>query len=182
MKKRSWQQDMYDVAGACVAQRLVLAGIAGVITGAALWLLLGDGLAMLGGWLGWNLQAGSIIRRLTLAVGFSVYYIRVLFTVFVFLRRGMDWLEVLSITPFMLLAMLLMGSSAGPITRHSVGWEAPAPSFFSQVRGSIHTPNTSGTSGNCGQRIAAASTRGACFNFPATRTISATSSCSPAWA
>lgn len=125
MKKRSWQQDMYDVAGACVAQRLVLAGIAGVITGVAWWLLLGDGLATLGGWLGWNLQAGSAIRRLALAVGFSVYCIRILFTVFVFLRRGMGWLEVFSIAPFMLFAMLLMGVSGG--TNHEAfGWAGRA--------------------------------------------------------
>jgi hypothetical protein len=182
MKKRSWQQDMYEIAGACVAQRLVLAGIAGVIRGAAWWLLLGDGLMTLGRWLGWNLQVGSVIRRLALTVGFSVYYIRILFTVFVFLRRGIGWLEVFSIAPFMLLAVLLMGVSGG--TNHEAfGWVGSAGAiFFSQARGSIHTPNTSGTSGHCGPRIAAASTHGACFDFPGTRTISATSSCSSDWA
>ena len=106
-----------------------VAGIAGVITGAAWWLLLGDGLATLAGWLGWKLQAGRHIRRLALAVGFSIYYIRILFTVFVFLRRGMGWVEVLSITPFMLLAVLLMGVSGGPITRVRLGGKGRRRSF-----------------------------------------------------
>ena len=47
MQKHSWQ-DMYEFAGPSVAQRLVLAGIAGAIVVFVRWLLLGGGLTELG--------------------------------------------------------------------------------------------------------------------------------------
>ncbi len=77
------------------------------------WLLFGGGLHAAGGWFGRNWQPGRIVRRACLAFGFSIYYIRVLFTEFVFLKRGMSWSEVFTIAPWILCIYLLLDILGG---------------------------------------------------------------------
>ena len=61
----------------------------------ACWLLVGNGLVLLAGWFGWQWRLGDLINT-CLARRHSIYYIRLLFTWFSFLKRGMDWAEELS--------------------------------------------------------------------------------------
>lgn len=91
------QRKMYGLRDPSVAQRLTLAGFAGVWVAVAWWLLFSGGLAAAGGWFGRNWMPGDPVRRACLGAAFSIYYIRILFTEFVFLKRGVSWSEVFSI-------------------------------------------------------------------------------------
>jgi hypothetical protein len=102
---------MYELEGRSMAQRLTLAGIAAVWVALAWWLLFAGGLAIAGGWFAWIGGPGDPLRRACLAVGLSIYYVRILFTAFVFLRRGMSWNEVFTIAPWMLGIVLLLAIS-----------------------------------------------------------------------
>ena len=113
MDKRELQRSMYELTGASVAQRMALAAIAAILVLFAWWLLAAQGLGTLSGWLGWNLDKGDAARRILLASGFSIYYIRILFTEFVFLKRGVGWNEIFSIAPWLLVIILLLGFEGG---------------------------------------------------------------------
>jgi len=104
---------MYELRGASRPQRVALAALAGVCVAMAWWLLLGGGLAIAGRWLGWAGTTGNPPRRLLLAGGFLIYYVRILFTEFVFLKRGVSWSEVFTIAPWLLTVVLLLGIAGG---------------------------------------------------------------------
>jgi steroid 5-alpha reductase family enzyme len=104
---------MYEGVGASKAQRIFLAVIAGAWVLLVWWMLAGDGLATLGTRLGRNWRHGDAARRMYLAIGFTIYYVRILFTEFVFLKRGVGWSEVFTITPWLLIIVLLFGIAGG---------------------------------------------------------------------
>jgi protein-S-isoprenylcysteine O-methyltransferase Ste14 len=113
MAKRDLQRSMYELRDASVPQRFVLAGIAAIWVALAWWLLAGDGLTVLSGWLVRDWEPGDPVRRLCLAVGFSIYYVRILFTEFLFLKRGVSWSEVFTIASWLLIIVLLLGIEGG---------------------------------------------------------------------
>lgn len=80
---------------------------------AAWWKLAGAGLNEIGGRLGWTLRPGDEARRMCLAAAFSIYYVRSLFTEFVFLKRGIGWNEVFTIALWLLIIVLLLGITGG---------------------------------------------------------------------
>ncbi len=104
---------MYELRGASVAQRVTLAALAGTWTAGACWLLLGGGLEALGGWLGVAWRPGDAPRRSSLAAGISIYYLRILLTEFVFLKRGIGWSEVFTIVPWLFGIFLLLAIAGG---------------------------------------------------------------------
>ncbi|HKV04366.1 MAG TPA: DUF1295 domain-containing protein [Candidatus Acidoferrales bacterium] len=104
---------MFERTDASMAQRVVLGVLAGALVAMIWWLLLRGGLEIAGGWLGWTWTSGDAGRRITLAAIFCIYYIRLLFTVFVFLKRGMSWSEVFTIAPWLLGVSLLLSISGG---------------------------------------------------------------------
>jgi hypothetical protein len=63
--------------------------------------------------LGWNWRQGDAGRRMCLATGFSVYCVRILFTEFVFPKRGVSWSEVFSIAAWLPIIVLLLGIAGG---------------------------------------------------------------------
>jgi protein-S-isoprenylcysteine O-methyltransferase Ste14 len=111
--QRELQRSMYEVKGACVAQRVVLAVMAGLVVVLGAWLLVGSGMGRVERWLGWEVHSGDVARRLCLAVGFGIYFVRILFTEFVFLKRGVSWSEVFTIAPWLLVIVLLVGMEGG---------------------------------------------------------------------
>ena len=129
MQKRELQRSMYELRDASMPQRLTLAGIAGVWVVIAWWLLLGGGLGVVGGWFGWIWRPGNFVRRVCLADGFSIYYVRILFTEFVFLKRGVSWSEVFTIAPWLLFMVLLLGI-AGGTNRAALGVAGGAGAFL----------------------------------------------------
>jgi protein-S-isoprenylcysteine O-methyltransferase Ste14 len=111
--RQELRRKMYDLQGTSIAERLTLAAIAAVWVAVAWWLLFGGGLETTGGWFGKVWRPGDTLRRACLAAGLSIYYIRILFTEFVFLKRGVSWSEVFTVAPWMLGIYLLLGIAGG---------------------------------------------------------------------
>lgn len=113
MQRRDLQRSMYELRDPSLVQRVVLAGIGAAWVAIAWWLLFGGGVEAAGGRLGWTWKSGDPVRRACLATALSIYYIRILFTEFVFLKRGVSWNEVFTIAPWMLFIYLLLAISGG---------------------------------------------------------------------
>lgn len=104
---------MYEFRDTAMAQRVSLAGIVGVGVIVTWWLLFGGGIGTAGEWFGGIWKSGDPARRACLAVTLSIYYIRLLFTEFVFLKRGVTWGEVFTVAPWVLCIYLLLTISGG---------------------------------------------------------------------
>jgi hypothetical protein len=76
-------------------------------------LLLGAGIETAREWFGCIGRPGNELRRILLAAGFSIYYVRILFTVFVFLKRGVSWSEAFTIAGWLLCIVMLLGIAGG---------------------------------------------------------------------
>ncbi|MGA7835139.1 MAG: DUF1295 domain-containing protein, partial [Acidimicrobiales bacterium] len=113
MAKRNLQQQMYGITGPSIAQRVTLAVLLGVSAALGLWLLLGGGIGVVGAWFGWKWIVGDPVRCDWLAIAFCIYFIRVLFTEFVFLRRGVSWSEVFTIAPWVCCIYVVLALSGG---------------------------------------------------------------------
>lgn len=113
MAGESMQQKMYGVQGASRAQRVVLAVSSAVWLMLAWWLLEAGGLHIAGQWLGESWQAGDAARRLVLALCLTAYWLRLLLTQFVFLKRGVSWSEVFTVAPWLLILFLLLSWTGG---------------------------------------------------------------------
>ncbi len=104
---------MYERTDSSLPQRLTLAATGAVWVALVWWLLFGRGIAIVGAWFGWSWTPGDTLRRGFLAAGLSVYYVRILFTEFVFLKRGVGWDEVFTIAPWLMCIFLLLGIAGG---------------------------------------------------------------------
>jgi len=115
---------MYELRDSSKAQRLTLASINVVWVALAWWLLFGGGIGVVGGWFGRAWGAGDSVRRICLLAGFCIYYVRILFTVFVFLKRGVGWSEVFTIAPWLFCIVALLGIAGGTNTGvfHAAGF------------------------------------------------------------
>jgi protein-S-isoprenylcysteine O-methyltransferase Ste14 len=113
VNQRELQRKMYELRGPTLPQRITLAIIGGGWVLLAWWLLAGGGLSRLGEWLEQDWPPENAARRMCLAGGFTIYYLRILFTVFVFLKRGVGWSEVFTIAPWLLFIVLLIGIAGG---------------------------------------------------------------------
>ena len=118
------QGDMYAVRGRSVAQRMVLTVAVGVWVGVAWWLLVGGGIGVVGGLVGRTWAVGDLVRRVCLAVALSIYFVRLLFTQFVFLKRAVGWGEVGAIVPWVgfIFVLLAMCGGRNAAAFGVVGW------------------------------------------------------------
>jgi len=107
MDKLERQRGMYELTGASMPQRSALAVLAGLVVLFAWWFVAGSGLGTLAVAIHHAARSGDPQRRLWLAV------VRILFTEFVFLRRGVSWNEVFMIAAWLLIIVLILGSAAG---------------------------------------------------------------------
>jgi steroid 5-alpha reductase family enzyme len=85
----------------------------------AWWLLLGGGLETAHRWVVWIDGPGDTVRGVCLATAFSIYYVRILFTESVFLKRGVGWGETFTIAPWLLFIFPFLGIENG---RNPSGW------------------------------------------------------------
>lgn len=113
MTRETLQQQMYGLTGSSRAQRVTLAILIAGCVGVAWWLLYGGGAATAGAWFGRQWPAGDLVRRAVLAVALSIYFVRLLFTEFVFLKRGMSWSEVFTIAPGVFCVFVLLSLAGG---------------------------------------------------------------------
>jgi protein-S-isoprenylcysteine O-methyltransferase Ste14 len=110
---RDLQRMMYGTHDRSTAQKLTLAIVVGVWVFLAIWVLLGGGLIIVGDWFGRTWTPGSLIRRATLSAAFSVYYARFLLIVFRFLRRGVNWSEVVTVASWLLIVQVTFVALGG---------------------------------------------------------------------
>jgi protein-S-isoprenylcysteine O-methyltransferase Ste14 len=125
LPKQTLQQQMYGQTGASKAERATLAILLACCVAIAWWLLFGGGMITAGGWFERKWPEGDLARRACLAIAFSIYFIRVLFTEFVFLKRGVSWTEVFTIAPWVLFIFVLFafagGTNAGALGAAAIG-------------------------------------------------------------
>ena len=114
-------QAMYDWRDASVPQRITLTILVGAGVAVAWWLLLGGGLTAISTHFGWIGRAGDPMRRACLAAAFSIYYVRLLFTWFVFLKRGIRWGEAIAITVWIWCIFLVLALGGGT-DLNQLGW------------------------------------------------------------
>lgn len=104
---------MYAVYGACWPQRVFMtAAVAGSVA-IVWWLLYPGGIALTGKWLGREWQSGDAMRRLCLALALTIYFLRLLFTQFVFVKRAIRWGEAAMIAAWILCIYLLFAFVGG---------------------------------------------------------------------
>lgn len=113
MDRSELQRGMYEVQGASIGQRLTLALFAAIWLALVWWLLFGGGIQTAGDWFGFAWRPGGPARRAMLAGALSIYYVRILFTEFVFLKRGVSWSEVFTIVPWILCIDVLLAIAGG---------------------------------------------------------------------
>lgn len=104
---------MYELGGATMPQRLFMAGCLALWVAAAWWLLFGGGIEAAGHWFGRDWGPGDPVRRAVLGVALSIYYARILFTDFVFLKRGVSWQEASAIVVWVFCVYVLLASLGG---------------------------------------------------------------------
>jgi len=109
----SLPEQMYGVTGRSMPQRIALAASLAGCTALAWWLLFFGGAGLVGSWFGRNWRLGAFARRAALGAAFFIYFIRVLFTEFRFLKRGVSWSEVLTIAPWVLVIYAFIGLAGG---------------------------------------------------------------------
>ena len=114
------RQSIYDLRGPAWPQRVLLTAAAAASVGMAWCLLFGGGIAVLGSFVGRAWHPGDPLRRLLLALALTIYFIRLLFTQFVFLKRAIRWSEALTIAVWVACIYLLL-SLAGGANAHPLG-------------------------------------------------------------
>lgn len=107
------ERDIYAARGSSAAQRMSLAVAVGLWVAMAWWLLVGGGMVVVGRMLGRSWVEGDAVRRVSLAVALTVYFVRLLLTQFVFLKRAVRWSEAGAIAPWVLGIYLLLSISGG---------------------------------------------------------------------
>lgn len=81
--------------------------------GLAWWILFGPAIEWMGAWLGRNWRPGDEARRMSLGVALTLYFVRLLFTQFVFLKRAVSWSEAGAIAPWLFFIYLALAFSGG---------------------------------------------------------------------
>ena len=104
---------MYDLREPSRPQRLMLVVVIGAWVAIAWWLLVGGGIEMVGIWSGHPWHTGNSIRRFLLGVALSIYFIRLLFTQFVFLKRAIGWSEAATVAIWVACIYLLLSLAGG---------------------------------------------------------------------
>jgi protein-S-isoprenylcysteine O-methyltransferase Ste14 len=107
------QRQMYELTGPSRAQRVTLAALIAVSLALAWGLLFGGGILIVASWFHRAWPLGDLVRRACLAAALSIYFVRLLFTEFVFLRRGVSWTEVFTIAPWVLFLFVFLSLAAG---------------------------------------------------------------------
>ena len=107
------KRDIYAARASSVGQRVLLIIASGASLAAAWWLLFGGGILLFSAWRGLPFKLGDEARRRGLALALSVYFVRLLFTQFVFLKRAISWSEAFMIGLWILFIYLLFALAGG---------------------------------------------------------------------
>ncbi|MGB6974204.1 MAG: DUF1295 domain-containing protein [Terracidiphilus sp.] len=113
MPRPNLQHQMYQLTSSSRAQRVVLVALLAAWVVLAWGLLFGGGLQLVSRRFLLEWTPGPALRRALLGSAFTIYFVRFLFTVFVFLKRGMGWTEVFTIAPWVLCIFLFLDITGG---------------------------------------------------------------------
>lgn len=113
MDKQSLQQSMYDIHETSSAPKITLVDSVALWVVLSWWLLLDGGLTQLGARLGHMWPASSLLRRDCLLAAFSIYCLRLYFTTFVFLKRGVTWSGAITVSLWVLFIFMTMCIGGG---------------------------------------------------------------------
>jgi protein-S-isoprenylcysteine O-methyltransferase Ste14 len=118
--KQTLKKGMYDIREASLAPKIALVVSVALWVVLSWWVLFHGGLSHLGARFGRTWLPGDLLRRDCLAAAFSIYCIRLFFTTFVFLRRGIPWGGVITVSLWILCIFLTMAIGGG-INTSSLG-------------------------------------------------------------
>ena len=113
MGKQSLQQSMYDIHESSSAPKVILVGSVALWVVLSWWLLFHGGLTRLGAHFGHTWPAANLLRRDCLLAAFSIYCIRLYFTTFVFLERGVTWGGAITVSLWVLFIFMTMSIGGG---------------------------------------------------------------------
>jgi protein-S-isoprenylcysteine O-methyltransferase Ste14 len=115
MPPKPLTKDLYADHSTTRVQRLALTASLALALAVAWWLLLG-GAVTAGLWFHLHWTPGDPTRRLALAIALSIYFVRLLFTQFVFLRRALGWSEAstIAVWVFILCLWLSLAAASNP--------------------------------------------------------------------
>jgi protein-S-isoprenylcysteine O-methyltransferase Ste14 len=124
LRSANTQRDIYAAYGRSGPQRIFLTLAVAACVGVAWWVLSGRGIEWTGAEFGRSWQPGDEVRRLCLGIALTIYFVRLLFTQFVFLKRALSWGEACTIAPWVLLIYLTIafagGSDSAPFAAGSI--------------------------------------------------------------
>jgi steroid 5-alpha reductase family enzyme len=106
--------DIYAVQGRSTCQRILIILGVGAYAGAAWLVLFGGAMEWAETLFGRDWKPGDEARRLCLGVALTIYFVRLVFTQFVFLKRAVSWSETLAIAAWLLviyMALAVVGGS-----------------------------------------------------------------------
>lgn len=107
------RNDLYAAYGRSRPQRIVMAVIVAVCVGAAWWILSGPGIQWANARFGLHWRLGNAFRRALLGVALTLYFARLLFTQFVFLKRAIRWSEAWTVGSWILVIYLVLACFGG---------------------------------------------------------------------
>ena len=115
---------MYGTKAASRPQKLFLLAAHLLTLAFAWWLLFANGIAQAGHAIGTSWAAGDPLRRALLLAAAAVYFLRLRFTTFVFLKRMMTWSEASTIAVWLLVITLVYAIAGGIVTASigPLGW------------------------------------------------------------
>jgi protein-S-isoprenylcysteine O-methyltransferase Ste14 len=104
---------MYSEHSASTEQKVTLASLHFVILLIVVWLLFFNGIDWVIGLLGISPSSGDMTRRIFIVSGGLVYFIRLLFAEFVFIKREVKWSEALTIALWIFIIYMVFSFTAG---------------------------------------------------------------------
>ncbi len=111
--QRQSTKDMYATYGKATPQRIFITLVAAACVGVAWWVLFGQALEWVDARFELHWQPGDEARRLALGIALTIYFVRLLFTQFVFLKRTVSWSEAWAIGPWILIIYLVLAFAGG---------------------------------------------------------------------
>ncbi len=118
---------MYGDYSSSLEQKVTLAALHFIILLLVLWLLFFNGVDSVAAIIGFPVASGNEMRRILIMFGGLVYFIRLLFTEFVFINREVKWSEALTIALWLFIVYMTFSITGGTNSNK------PAAPFYTGV-------------------------------------------------
>jgi len=119
---------MYGEYSSSLEQKVTLASLHLIILIMVFWLMFLDGIGTIASTFGFPISIGDYTRRVLIMSGGIIYFIRLLFTEFVFVNREFKWSEALTIALWLFIIYFTFSFTGGTNSR-----QAGAPVYLGVV-------------------------------------------------